>query len=274
MGFICFQCRIKNISEYKLLAGPVNVVLDNDYVAKVDIDVSYHYPCFFPAYAKCIIDYQHVSPGDTFTCMLGDDPAVHLSYHRTAHVVPSTAGLLGRFAGGFHTTTVLTSEIVLWNKHEQPIGEVIVKDIIPVPEEKSFVAHNCAQVVLRKPEGLADVREGTEVEVGIEVLHSWDGKAKGKRRMDVNVKGDDCEGEYVEVEAKEKEEKVDEMVKAKKRAKVMWEKSVDGVGGEKEGRFEWIIKEMDARAKVRLETEWEVKADPSIRWQELPTFHD
>jgi hypothetical protein len=50
--------------------------------------------------------------------------------------------------------------------------------------------------------------------------------------------------------------------------KVMWEKMVDGKGGEKEGKFEWRWK-VDSGAKVTLEAEWEVKAPADVQWVEM-----
>jgi len=49
--------------------------------------------------------------------------------------------------------------------------------------------------------------------------------------------------------------------------KVSWEKVVDGKGGEKEGRFEWLWK-VDAGSQVKMEAEWEVKAPADVKWAE------
>ncbi len=40
--------------------------------------------------------------------------------------------------------------------------------------------------------------------------------------------------------------------------RVMWEKMIDGKGGEKEGKFEWKTR-IEGSSKLSLETEWEVK---------------
>jgi hypothetical protein len=262
---------VKNTSEYRLLAGPANVVLNDSYVARVNIDVSHFHPHFFPTNAHCTIDDQDVSLGDAFTCTLGDDPEVHLSYTLTTHVVPAPA--LSLFSDAL-ATTVFTSKAVLWNKHEWAVRDVVVKDVVPVPEENLFTNyHHGQKVILRKPEGLADVREGTEVQVGVEVLHSQDEKEKEKRRVDANVKGEESEAEYVQVEEKDKEAEEKGKGKRKetekKRVKVMWEKSVDGMGGEKEGRFEWRIEEIGPGERVVLEAQWEVKGEPHVRWFEV-----
>ncbi|KAF8230822.1 hypothetical protein L208DRAFT_1459442 [Tricholoma matsutake] len=244
-------CQVKNASEYRLLAGSMNVIVDDNYAAKVSI--------------------SDIGPGDTFTCTLGEDPDVHLSYSLTSHVVPSPTSQ-GPFSEAQSTTT-FTSKVVLWNKHEWAIGNVVVKDIIPVSEENPQVPpYNYEQkVVLRKPEGLADVREGAEVEVEVEVLYSQDEKLKETKR--VNVKGEEIE-EYVQVGERDEEiekskGKQKEKEKEAKQVKIMWEKSVDGIGGQKEGRFEWRCEEIGAGEKVVLEAQWETKGAPYIRWVEV-----
>lgn len=80
------------------------------------------------------------------------------------------------------------------------------------------------KVILRRPEGLADAKDG-EV---------------------VNVRSSDG-------------------------LKVMWEKLVDGVGGERQGKFEWKWK-VDAGAKATLESEWEVKAPADLLLAETASF--
>jgi hypothetical protein len=49
--------------------------------------------------------------------------------------------------------------------------------------------------------------------------------------------------------------------------KVRWSPLVDGKGGEKEGRFEFLWK-VDAGAKVTVQSEWEVKAPADVLWHE------
>jgi hypothetical protein len=107
-GFIL----LVSCEEYRLRAGPTNVVLNDNYVARVNIDVSYFHPHFFPANAHCTIDHQDVSQGDTFTYTLGDDRKVHLSYTLTT-LVPAASQ--GRFLDALATTTI-TSKAVLWSK--------------------------------------------------------------------------------------------------------------------------------------------------------------
>jgi hypothetical protein len=49
--------------------------------------------------------------------------------------------------------------------------------------------------------------------------------------------------------------------------KVRWSPLVDGKGGEKEGRFEFLWK-VDAGEKVTVVSEWDVKAPADVTWHE------
>ena len=64
---------------------------------------------------------------------------------------------------------------------------------------------------------------------------------------------------------KEKDKETEENLK--KRVKIMWdsEKSANGMGSEKEGRFEWRIEGVGAGEKVVLEAQWEVTGETCLR---------
>jgi hypothetical protein len=229
---------------------------------------------------------------------VGDDSNVHVSYTLISHVVPAASH--GLFAMALSTTT-FTSRIVLWNKHQWAIKNVVIKDIVPVSEGNMQVHPGSwihgQRVTLQKPEGLADVREGTEVEVGVEVLHFRDekageekqamgenegeyaqrpsGKHKGikkenRKEKEVEHGEGENEGEYVKrSQGKHKGiEKENRKEKEMKQVKVMWEKSVDGVGGKKEGRFEWRCEEVGAGERLVLEAQWAIKGAPGVHWVE------
>jgi hypothetical protein len=172
---------------------------------------------------------------------------VHITYSLTSSVSPPVSQNL---FGDNKATTTFTSKVVLWNKHSWAVGGVVVKDMVPLCEEPPSVSALYGEkVLLRKPEGLADVGEGVEVKAGVEVL-----KAE--------------EREYVKVEDKDKGDKGKEK-KGKKKVKVMWEKPVAELKGGEEGRFEWRCGEIEPDEKVVLEAQWEVKGAPYARWHEV-----
>ena len=78
---------------------------------------------------------------------------------------------------------------------------MVVRDVVPTSDRWNGYGE---KVVLRKPEGLAEVREGTEVEVGVDVVHSVDEDGEGEG-VDVRVKSEGSEGEYVQVGGRDKE---------------------------------------------------------------------
>jgi uncharacterized protein (TIGR02231 family) len=91
-------------------------------------------------------------------------------------------------------------------------------------------------VVLHRPAGLAELEQGMELQVGT--------KEGGG--------GGEGEGED-------------------KKQKVRWCKVVDGKGGRKQGLFEWVV-DVGAGEELTIETEWDVKAPVSLRWEEIQSF--
>jgi hypothetical protein len=108
--------------------------------------------------------------------------------------------------------TTYTSLINIQNKHHFAISDLVVRDAVPVCGDKRV------KVILRKPAGLADAKDG-------EVVTLRDG------------------------------------------LKVRWGAVVDGKGGEKEGKMDWLWG-IEAGQKITLEAVWEVKAPADTTWVE------
>ncbi|TFK61460.1 hypothetical protein BDN72DRAFT_965157 [Pluteus cervinus] len=133
---VYLQCEVKNTSEYRLLPGPVTVILDDSYVSKTSVN--------------------DVNTGDTFSCTLGDDTSTKVTYSRTSKTVKSGGG---SFVEAVNTTTY-TTRITIHNKHQFPIEHLLVRDVIPTSDDKRV------KVILRRPEGLAGAKDGELVDVG------------------------------------------------------------------------------------------------------------
>ncbi|PBK67849.1 hypothetical protein ARMSODRAFT_937831 [Armillaria solidipes] len=145
------QCQVKNTSEYRLLPGPVRVILDNTYVSRTYI--------------------HDIVTGDTFDCTLGDDATAKVTYARTFKTTRSSGGA---FAETINTTTY-TTKITVHNKHAFAIEDLAVKDVIPMCDD------NRVKVVLRKPEVLASAKEGEILDVGTQGLKvRWEAMVDGK----------------------------------------------------------------------------------------------
>ncbi|KAI0045247.1 hypothetical protein FA95DRAFT_1589849 [Auriscalpium vulgare] len=138
------QAKVKNTSDYRLLAGPVNVFLDDGFVSQTSIQTD-------------------ISPNDTFDCTLGADPAVRIRYTRTAAAQTAPARL---FSEQMRTTTY-TSRAVLRNTHAFAVRALIVRDALPV-------AGGGVSTVLRRPDGLAGAKDE-------DVTLAAEGKGEGRK---------------------------------------------------------------------------------------------
>jgi len=154
---------VKNTSDYHLLPGTVNVFLDGSYVSKTDI--------------------SDINTGDTFQCTLGIDTSVRVVH---ALVSSSTTSTASSFVEQYKTTTY-TSTTTITNRHtgDYPI-QIVERSSLPVasPQDTRI------KVFLKKPEGLAEGEEGTDIDLGrpdrfrikwgTDVDESKDGKKSGK----------------------------------------------------------------------------------------------
>ncbi|KAJ7471038.1 hypothetical protein FB451DRAFT_1090666 [Mycena latifolia] len=148
---VYLRCHVKNTSEYRLLPGPVSVVVNDSFVSKTSIN--------------------EINTGDTFTCTLGDDVAAKVTYARSSKTVTAQGG---SFTEVINSTTY-TTKITIHNKHPFPLTDLVVRDIIPTCDDKR------AKVLLRKPDGLADAKDGEVVTLappGLKVM--WGKTADGR----------------------------------------------------------------------------------------------
>ncbi|KAF8963135.1 hypothetical protein BDZ97DRAFT_1821922 [Flammula alnicola] len=151
---IFLQCEVKNSSEYRLLAGPMSVIIDGSYISTTSITTD-------------------INPGDNFECVLGNDMSTKVTYTRSSKTVKSDGGA---FSEDTNTTTY-TTKISVHNKHPFAITDLLVRDCVPVSEDKRF------KVILRKPFGLADAKDGKTVDLqndGLQV--GWEKLVDGKGR--------------------------------------------------------------------------------------------
>jgi len=112
-----------------------------------------------------------VNVNDTFTCTLGSDASLKVKYSRSSKTLKS----FGVAFSEVTNTTIYTTTISIHNKHQFPISNLIVRDVVPTCEDKRV------NVVLRKPAGLVDAK-GTEwVAIGKEGLKvGWKKVVDGK----------------------------------------------------------------------------------------------
>ncbi|KAF8315709.1 hypothetical protein DL93DRAFT_2166668 [Clavulina sp. PMI_390] len=117
------QCRIKNASTYTLIEGPSFVFLDGNFVAKSNV--------------------PDVSPSESFTCSLGVDPAIRITFHPENKAVTTTGkkGLSSILSSNNSKTTVTAyrQRITIKNtRASMAIAKLVVQDRVPVSEDANI----------------------------------------------------------------------------------------------------------------------------------------
>ncbi|KAI0794187.1 hypothetical protein C8Q74DRAFT_1194872 [Fomes fomentarius] len=164
LKYVCVPCQtnaayiegtITNTSDYELLTGPVSVFMDNQFVTKSAIG--------------------HVSANESFTCVLGVDPALKVSYQqetRTEQEAPRN------FADPTKRTTHRTMTTIT-NNHPFDISPLVVRAAIPRGDESGKV-----KVVLRTPKGLARAKDEEEIAVEADAGDAKDLKVRWTKVVD------------------------------------------------------------------------------------------
>ncbi|KIM32688.1 hypothetical protein M408DRAFT_185309 [Serendipita vermifera MAFF 305830] len=106
------RARVKNTSQYLFLPGRANIFLDDNFVAKSEI--------------------EHVSPNETFNCSLGVDPQVKVTYHPRTKKSRLQGGLLSTRT----TTTASHQKITVKNNRGTAIPRLLVREQVPVSHDE------------------------------------------------------------------------------------------------------------------------------------------
>ncbi|KAF8316908.1 hypothetical protein DL93DRAFT_2166000 [Clavulina sp. PMI_390] len=126
------HCRIKNESSYTLIGGPSAVFVDGTFIANSSM--------------------PNVSPSGFFTCFLGPDPSVHITFHPESKVSTtiSKKGLLSPFSrsSSRKIVTAYKQRITVKNTHMGTIiPRLIVQDSVAVSQDAKV------KVTLSQPNG-------------------------------------------------------------------------------------------------------------------------
>ncbi|KAF8324088.1 hypothetical protein DL93DRAFT_2092711 [Clavulina sp. PMI_390] len=111
------RCRIRNSSTYEFINGPGSVFIDGNFTSRT------HLPS--------------VSPGESFSCSLGVDPSLRITYHPIKKIVTSTsAGLIAALSNKKENQTMtFRQRITIKNTRLGPVPRLIVQDQVPVSED-------------------------------------------------------------------------------------------------------------------------------------------
>ncbi|KAF7291776.1 hypothetical protein HMN09_01237200 [Mycena chlorophos] len=157
---VYLQASVKNTSEYRLLAGPVSVLVDDGFVSRTEMHMRMRMPA------------GEVAPGETFVCMLGDDAGVQVTSETETKAQTSGLPVVPELFAEARSSTTTTTKIGIHNKHAFPLADLVVRDVVPTSEDARV------KVVLRKPAGLADSDTKVETEDG--VIVRWGKTADGR----------------------------------------------------------------------------------------------
>ena len=91
---------------------------------------------------------------ETFECILGVDTGIKVLYHQRSQSEPP------HNPAGTTKSTTYTGIITLTNRHDFDIARLILRNSVPLGNESEKVF-----VTLRKPDGLAEAKDGQEVAV-------------------------------------------------------------------------------------------------------------
>ncbi|CDO75132.1 hypothetical protein BN946_scf185010.g57 [Trametes cinnabarina] len=125
---------LENTSEYDLLPGTVNVFMNDSFVTKAFIDF--------------------ITVNESFECVLGVDTSIKVSYQKEE----KTAHEPRRNSAEPQNTTTRTMITTITNRHSFDIAELVVREAVPLGSENDRL-----HVVLRKPAGLAEAKDGQTV---------------------------------------------------------------------------------------------------------------
>ncbi|EIM92171.1 uncharacterized protein STEHIDRAFT_46411 [Stereum hirsutum FP-91666 SS1] len=127
------QAQVVNNSDFRLLPGPVTILMNDSYVSKTSI--------------------QDIAPGDSFDCTFGPDTSTRISYTRS---VKRSMAAASAFTEQYTTTTYI-SVIKVHNRHAFTIDKIVLRDALAVSDDETKV-----KVLLKKPQSLLDEQDSSE----------------------------------------------------------------------------------------------------------------
>ncbi|TDL17673.1 hypothetical protein BD410DRAFT_794144 [Rickenella mellea] len=130
------QCKVKNTSKFVLLPGHANVFMNNSFVAKSWV--------------------QHVSPQESFTCSLGVDPAVRVTYHPQNKKVRTVGSMLTSKTA----YSTFEQRISVKNTRLAPIRRLVIKEQVPNSSDSRIKITLLEPKELHGQTGAKQIREG------------------------------------------------------------------------------------------------------------------
>lgn len=154
---VFLQCKVRNTSQYVLLPGETSIFVDNSFVSTSMI--------------------SHVSPNESFSCSLGVDPAVRVTYHPQSKKSKSTR--IYMFASK-KTSTTFRQLITIENTRSTPLHRFVLTDQVPVSDNARI------KVTVLEPKDLelTGTKGNKEIVVSKGVKARWAQKNPSARTME------------------------------------------------------------------------------------------
>ncbi|KAH8115703.1 hypothetical protein DFH11DRAFT_1543173 [Phellopilus nigrolimitatus] len=141
---VFLRCKVKNTTKYVLLPGQANIFLNGSFVAKSSI--------------------SHVSPQESFSCSLGVDPAVRITYHPQSKKTKTTGGTV--LTTKMKTVT-FEQAITVKNNRLTRLPRLLIKDRVHVSRDAKL------KVNVLEPKGLSAGGKGKAVTLQNGVAARW-----------------------------------------------------------------------------------------------------
>ncbi|KAH8115713.1 hypothetical protein DFH11DRAFT_1301174 [Phellopilus nigrolimitatus] len=141
---VFLRCKVKNTTKYVLLPGQANIFLNGSFVAKSSI--------------------SHVSPQESFSCSLGVDPAVRVTYYPQSKKTKTTGGTV--LTTKMKTVT-FEQAITVKNSRLTRLPRLLIKDHVHVSRDAKI------KVTVLEPKGLSAGGKGKAVTFQNGVVARW-----------------------------------------------------------------------------------------------------
>lgn len=127
--------------------------MDGNFVAKSSLKVSssHFYWLLKLRLPSPAINHQHVSPQEDFSCSLGVDASIKVTYDPAQKKAKTT----GAWTGAKVDTTIFTQRCTIKNTRQTPLRRLTLKDQVPVSED------NTIKVTVLEPSSLTTAIKGT-----------------------------------------------------------------------------------------------------------------
>lgn len=135
------RCRIQNSSTFELISGLWNRSTISTPVLMISllriIPTLGDGSVFIDGNFASKTSIPNVSPQETFTCSLGVDPSIRITYHPQKKISTSNSGGLMAAISNNKSNNVTTyrQRITLKNTRSSPVGRLIVQDQVPLAED-------------------------------------------------------------------------------------------------------------------------------------------